>query len=574
MKVPFRKKFSTKLTMLFIFCILPIVSILSTITYNRTYNMVVESLGEKSISIAKTVAGKISVYDFDTLRSIEDERSNAYLRIQRELNNIRQISGAKYVYTLRKNESGEFVYVVDGNDIGSKDMSHIGDVEDQAQEGFFRAYEGESYIGNHIDKTDWGIHVSSFYPIKNGSGDVIGIVGVDYDVEKEYLAMKKLRNAVIYLSLILTAIAVIIIGYISRKFTKSLENIAHNASKISNYDLNVEKLNIKSDDEIGILANGFDMMIDNLKGIIHEIKDMSNSLSQNSNYVTEITSKSVEAVENIIFNINEIAMGSASTSESTIELNNSICDINAFSHEAVENAKETENVANDMKREATLGEQYMDNIISKINGINESMISMESIISSLSSRTKDIHNIIEVINSISEQTNLLALNANIEAARSGEAGRGFAVVANEVRKLAEETKKYSSEIYEMISNVTDSTDKTVESLNIVRKSVNESIDVSNITKDMFSGIINKINNTTVLIEKISNVIQKQADNSEFILGKSSEVSGISQETTATCESATSIAQSTQSDINVITSATNELNEMASKLDELVRKFNI
>jgi methyl-accepting chemotaxis protein len=59
----------------------------------------------------------------------------------------------------------------------------------------------------------------------------------------------------------------------------------------------------------------------------------------------------------------------------------------------------------------------------------------------------------KLISSIAQQTNLLALNATIEAARAGEAGRGFAVVANEVKELAGETSRATSEIAPMIDNI-------------------------------------------------------------------------------------------------------------------------
>jgi methyl-accepting chemotaxis protein len=76
-----------------------------------------------------------------------------------------------------------------------------------------------------------------------------------------------------------------------------------------------------------------------------------------------------------------------------------------------------------------------------------------AIINKLGDSSIDIGNVIKVISSIAQQTNLLALNATIEAARAGDAGKGFAVVANEVKELANQTAKATSEITKKIETI-------------------------------------------------------------------------------------------------------------------------
>ncbi|NJF26180.1 methyl-accepting chemotaxis protein, partial [Thermococcus sp. Bubb.Bath] len=95
---------------------------------------------------------------------------------------------------------------------------------------------------------------------------------------------------------------------------------------------------------------------------------------------------------------------------------------------------------------AETGKRISDNVALNVASITEVNQDMERAVSILVEHSKRIGEIVEVISSIAEQTNLLALNAAIEAARSGEHGRGFAVVAENIRELADQSKKSTDQI--------------------------------------------------------------------------------------------------------------------------------
>jgi len=97
----------------------------------------------------------------------------------------------------------------------------------------------------------------------------------------------------------------------------------------------------------------------------------------------------------------------------------------------------------------------------------------QSRMQSLSNSADQITSVIKLIRDIADQTNLLALNATIEAARAGDAGKGFAVVASEVKSLAAQTAQATKEIEDQVSSVTSATGGTVETMNILKTTIEE-----------------------------------------------------------------------------------------------------
>jgi len=244
----------------------------------------------------------------------------------------------------------------------------------------------------------------------------------------------------------------VIIAYFGPKIlVTSINQITQRITEITQGDGDLtQRLEVKSQNEMGELANSFNQFVDLLEGLISRVngfsKELSHSIagiSQKSEQTTEVSQEQNQSVEMIATAVTEMA---------------------AAIREVANNANHTAEEINTVNSQTEQGQNITKQSVEQITLLSNTVQEASQVVENLSQESDRIASVLDVIRGIAEQTNLLALNAAIEAARAGEQGRGFAVVADEVRSLASKTQQSTEDIQKMIEALQTGVTRAVDAI--------------------------------------------------------------------------------------------------------------
>jgi methyl-accepting chemotaxis protein len=571
------KKLGTKITLSFLLIIILTIVILSTIAYSQSYNMLVNSLSSRSVEIGKYAVTKIDVKEFQNLKTVEDEKKESYNLMREELNNIKQISGAKYMYTMRKNEDGKYIYVVDGMSLGDENMSHIGDVDEEVDKGVEYANNGETYLSKAITVTSWGTFVSSFIPIKDEAGKTVGIIGVDYDAKDEYDVFLNFRTKLILIALVLLILTILLGIIISNKISGPIVKVTSLLNKTANldlvYDASYEPL-LKDKTEIGSMVSAVFETRLALRTLITLITERSITIDSQAETLSAVSEEMSCSSENVTISIQNIARGATLQSGDLITTSDTLNHFGKELTSIVEKIKDVDSNARDMHLMANKSSNDMQNMIQFLNKITNSFQVFITKISTLGENINNINEITSVINNIADQTNLLALNASIEAARAGEAGKGFNVVAEEIRKLAEQSKVSSENINSLIGGISKDTTIILETTDEMGNALNSQTTVVNVAIDSFKQIIALLEEVIPKIDGVNTLAVNVDYEKNSILEKIDKICAVSEEVSSSSEEIASSSEEMNAATEEVASSAEKLSEMTKHMMEAVNKFKL
>lgn len=354
---------------------------------------------------------------------------------------------------------------------------------------------------------------------------------------------------------------------------KHINRIKESVKKVAEGDL-TERINIKNNDEFGELEENINSMIENICELIGKVENTANKLIESSVNIASMSEETTASVSDVAHAISEVAAGATNQAQFATDATASAEALSSRIDEVEKHSQHISNLSSETEGLSNKGIQTVNDLIEKAERSKKNAIKSSDMVKEMAESIDKINYISDVIAGVTEQTNLLALNASIEAARAGEAGKGFAVVAEEIRKLAEESKKSTDEIKNIVAeinakagNAKDAMEESKEMLQSQGHAIKE-------TEEIFNVIVNSITNLTEAIEKIKTLNHKMHENKEEVRSQVENIAAVSEESASISEEVTASTEEVNATMNELTEHSVALQDLSNQLKKEIRQFKI
>ncbi|RKG68593.1 HAMP domain-containing protein [Corallococcus sp. CA054B] len=270
----------------------------------------------------------------------------------------------------------------------------------------------------------------------------------------------------------LMGLAIVGVGsyVITRGITDPLRKLTLGAEQLGRGEL-AHRIDVRGKDEMADLAGAFNAMAERRQQAEIQLAKQAEQREHTLKTVAEFVNQLAGASSEILASTTEQVAGAQEQGTAVTETVSTIEEITKTSEEAAGRARAVSESARHSEEVGRSGRRAVEEAVSSMGAVREQVESIASRILALAEQAQAIGDIITTVNDISEQTHMLALNASIEASRAGEHGRGFAVVASEVKALADQSKKATAQVRQILGQIQKATHGAVMTTEEGTKSV-------------------------------------------------------------------------------------------------------
>lgn len=440
-------------------------------------------------------------------------------------------------------------------------------------------YEKVVKNGETVIAYDLVINEKEYYayyaPMKNPDGKIVGMyfAGTPTSKMNDFI-MKKVITLVIA-ALVIGIIALVFILIVAIGLRRGLIATSKVITTLASGDLTAEidKKSLERNDELGDMTREVKLLQSELLQVMMKVKESAGVLLTSGKDLSAMASQTSSTADEIGHAVEDISKGAVSQAEDIETASARIEEMGTVIGKIVSGVAVLDTTSDNMKN---AGDQSVT-IVQELSLSNDkTMSAIEHIgkqVNATNESANKISEAIQLITSIAEETNLLSLNASIEAARAGEQGKGFAVVANQIQKLAEQSNESAQKIAEIITDLLNDSEKTVEVMGEVRQIVNEQQEKLNLTKNQFSNVskgIEASRDETTGIKEQTVVCDNARSNVVDVI---TNLSAISEENAASTEETTASMQELNATINLLAESAGNLMNLSTSLEKEIQFFH-
>ncbi|WP_217592541.1 methyl-accepting chemotaxis protein [Cohnella sp. GbtcB17] len=544
-----------------------------------------EAIGSIGMHIAEAYAGQFDIASYE--KFTKDEKENdLYWGLRNALNRYRLEIGALYVYTVKFDDLGQPVILIDGQPKNEKTASPIGEVTDMPKAAIADVLTGKTAKTGILHNPEYGDYLSSFAPLRDAGGKVIGALGIDTDVAVSNTifrdVLRKSMSAFVLMGA-LTLLVFLLIAWFMARALRPLGTIVRSAEAMAAGDLaGAQRLlgarRVRSKDEIGQAYAAMTGMTDRLSvtlgGVMQDVTATTADLVRSTDQSGAEAERMVGLNERMEQSIAQLADGAAHQRTGAEESARSMEEISQAIQRVAEASSSVAAASADALATAEHGRSAILVLKEQVGSMSAVAEQTTGSVQLLNGYMQEIKPVLQSIVSNADQTKILALNASIEAVRAGEHGAGFGVVAGEIRKLAEAAAASATQVTALLDQIRGESAQIGERMAAEAMEMTRGSDLSGEVASLFDDTVDRFVFVNGHIQEISAAAEQLLAGSEEV---AASVEQISQISAVSADNTVSIQRMSTEQLEAarrIADTTAQLKKRGAVLEAAVAKFKL